>query len=88
MYLQTAVDAWSYFVTLVMRDKFLEGHVADLGESETVINLKKQLSFDSQEKGKKRKLPLNDSNKFALPEPEEEVFDVEFLFAGKRIFWE
>ncbi|XP_042241864.1 TELO2-interacting protein 1 homolog [Homarus americanus] len=67
-----AIDAWSYFVMLVMRDKFLEEHTPRLGESEAVSQLRKQLFGQDQEKGKKRELPSKD-NKFVLPEPEEEV---------------
>ncbi|XP_045600522.2 TELO2-interacting protein 1 homolog isoform X1 [Procambarus clarkii] len=69
-----AVDAWSYFVVLVMRDNFLEKHVDGLGEGETVAQLQKQLFGEKgHETGKEKQLTSTESNKFALPEPGEEI---------------
>lgn len=68
-----ALDAWSYFVMLVMRDNFLSKHVTALGEGATVARLHKQLFGEKdQDSNKKTQLPSKD-NKFMLLQPQENL---------------
>ncbi|KAK7076087.1 hypothetical protein SK128_006484 [Halocaridina rubra] len=67
-----AIDGWSYFVTLVMRNEFLEEKVSRLGESEIFSELRDKLFKDAlvQEKSEAK------NSKFDLPEPNGELRQV------------
>lgn len=57
-----AIDTWSYFVMLVMRDNFLEEHTFGLGESKTEIQLQKQLFGEEALEGSKKRKQSSQQN--------------------------
>ncbi|XP_064079080.1 TELO2-interacting protein 1 homolog [Macrobrachium nipponense] len=67
-----AIDAWVYFVVLVMRDDFLKEKVSNLEENETVSELRNKL-FKVENLNNKTKTSTEKKNKFYIPGPDEET---------------
>nr|XP_027222889.1 TELO2-interacting protein 1 homolog [Penaeus vannamei] len=67
-----AITTWIHFVTVVMRDSFLEEQTSSFGDNKTVIELKSRL-FGDEENSKKRETGRKKNSKFDLPGPDEET---------------
>ncbi|XP_063598844.1 TELO2-interacting protein 1 homolog [Penaeus indicus] len=67
-----AITTWIHFVTVVMRDSFLEEQSSSFGDNKTVTELKSRL-FGEGKKSKKKETERKKNSKFDLPEPDEET---------------
>ncbi|XP_068241736.1 TELO2-interacting protein 1 homolog [Palaemon carinicauda] len=67
----SAIDAWVYFVVLVMRDDFLKEKVSHLEENETVTELRKKLFKEENVINKAE--DSSQKNKFYIAGPDEET---------------